>query len=459
MIARDPGSYRDPAGFVYRRDGRLLRQVERTPAFDWPALRDSGLLARLAERGLLVGSREVGLDLAAEPGAAAVLELDELGFISYPYEWPAGALRDAALLTLEVERCANEAGFTLRDASPYNVTLRGATPVFIDQLSFEPLVPGRPWAPYLQFAEGFLAPLALAVHREPALASALLRARLDGIELPLAASLLPARTRLSLGLATHLHLHARAVARAGSSSGRGARATLAPRARAHLLAHLRTTIEGLSPRAAGTVWADYEGNTSYTDPASAAKELAVARAVEDAGARVVWDLGANAGRYTRVALGEGAERVVALDVDPGAVERHYRRLRAGGEERVTPLVVDLANPGPALGWALAERRSLWERADAELVLALALVHHLAIGANVPLGEVAALFARLGEHLLVEWVPPDDPMVRRLLADRPDVFGARYTEEAFRSAFGARFETLRDEPLPESERRLLHLRRR
>jgi ribosomal protein L11 methylase PrmA len=226
---------------------------------------------------------------------------------------------------------------------------------------------------------------------------------------------------------------------------------------ATLVESLRGTVEGLDWTPVGTVWADYAEHTSYDDAATAAKEAAVAAALAAIGGRRAWDLGANTGRYSQIAADRGY-RVVALDVDPGAVERHYRHLRQVARGDILPLLADLANPSPAQGWGSAERASLLARADADVVLALALVHHLAIGANVPLPMIAALFARLAPHAVVEFVPKEDAMVRRLLASRRDVF-EDYTLAGFREAVAGSFEIATETPVEGTARTLVHLVRR
>ncbi len=227
--------------------------------------------------------------------------------------------------------------------------------------------------------------------------------------------------------------------------------------RAALIDSLRGVVKGLDWSPAGTEWADYTERTNYTDEAASAKETAVATMLAAAGAGVVWDLGANTGRFSRIAA-DGGRRVVAFDIDPAAAERHYRALRAAGDEHILPLVMDLANPSPALGWATSERRSLLERADADAVLALALVHHLAISRNVPLPEIARLFARLAPHAIVEFVPKEDSMAQRLLATREDIF-PEYTLDGFRRAVAPAFEIVAETPIGGSLRVLFHLRRR
>ncbi len=226
---------------------------------------------------------------------------------------------------------------------------------------------------------------------------------------------------------------------------------------ATLIDSLQGTIEGLDWTPAGTAWADYADHTSYDDAATAAKADAVRSAVRSIGGRRAWDLGANTGRYSRIAA-EAGYRVVALDVDPAAVERGYRAIRAEGRADILPLLADLTDPSPALGWGSVERASLLDRIDADVILALALVHHLAIGANVPLPMIAALFARLAPHAIVEFVPKEDAMVQRLLASRRDVF-ADYSGEGFRAAFAPWFEVVTETAIEGTSRTLIHFRRR
>ena len=385
-IRPDPGSWRDPYGFVYRRDGALLRQVNRVAAEEWTAAEAAGLFGRLQTAGLLIQHDVASIDLAAEPDRAlAVIRPEPVPFISYPYEWTFGQLKAAALLTLQVQEQAMAAGFELRDASAYNVQFLRGRPVFIDTLSFRRAQPGAPWIAYRQFCEHFLAPLALMAQRDIRLGG-MLRDHLDGIPLDLAAALLPGRSRLSLGLGSHVHLHARAQRRHADrpeSAAQASARTMSPTRQAALLDSLRRVIEGLSWTPAGTEWADYGTASSYDDASAARKDVIVAELLAAARPAVVWDLGANAGRYSAIAAGV-AERVVALDIDPAASERHWRGLQASGETRILPLLQDLANPSPALGWDARERRSLFERAEGATLMALALVHHLAIGRNVPL---------------------------------------------------------------------------
>ena len=458
--ARDPGSYRDPAGFVFRRDGEVYRQIASTFAEDWETYLESGLHERLVADGLALAFEDVDPSLAAEPPAFRVIRPEQLELISYPYEWSFGMLQDAALATLRAQSLALESGLSLRDASAYNIQFRGNRPVLIDSLSFERAEPDRPWVAYRQFCEHFLAPLALMARVDVRLGG-LLRDHRDGIPLDLAARLLPARTRLSLGLGPHIHLHARAQRQhaADGTTDAKSEATMSAKRLATLIESLRDTVAGLSWEPAGTTWAEYADDNSYDDEATAAKVAAVRAALESAGGKRAWDLGANTGRYSREAADLGY-RVVALDIDPAAVERGYRALKSQKRDDITPLLADITDPSPALGWGSAERTSLLERieAGADVILALALVHHLAIGANVPLPMIAGLFARLARYAVVEFVPKEDAMVKRLLSARRDVF-ADYGIDGFRTAFGLHYDIEIETPIAGTVRTLFGLRRR
>ena len=345
QASRDPGSFRDPGGFVYRRDGIVYRQIDEPAIADWTAFLASGLAERLIAKGRLIAHEAVPLDRAATATARAVIRPEPIEFISYPYEWTFGELQDAALLTLDVQLEALAAGWTLRDATAYNVQFRDAKPILIDSLSFAPLEDGAPWIAYRQFCEHFLAPLALMARTDVRL-SRLLRADPDGIPLDLAAELLPWRTRLNLGLLSHVHLHARAQGRyaAADDAGSTARSVRIDRKRlVALVQNLRSTVAGLRWKPAGTEWAEYADHTSYADAATASKGSLVEAFLAQTGARSVWDLGANTGRYSRLAADAGRS-VLAFDIDPAAAERNYRQVRSEGRTDILPLV---RSPDPA----------------------------------------------------------------------------------------------------------------
>lgn len=451
-VAVEPGSFRDPSGFVFTRGDALLRQVQDSYREEYDSLMHSGLYASLVDAGLLIPHVEVELDAAPRNGAYRVLQPERVPFVSYPYEWCFSELRDAALTTLRVQREAIRFGMSLKDASAYNIQFVRGKPVLIDTLSFERFDESRPWVAYGQFCRHFLAPLALMAHTDVRLGR-MLRMFIDGLPLDLASRLLPWRTRLDPRLLVHVHLHGAAERRALSESA--ARPVPAHRMGRAALMGMLDSLEAAVCRQtwkpSGTVWADYYASTNYTDAAMAGKRRIVSEMLDAISPtpRTAWDLGANTGVFSRLAAERGMT-TIAWDIDPAAVEQNYLACRADGETRVLPLLQDLTSPSPDLGWALRERKSLTGRGPADVVLALALVHHLAIANNVPLDRVAGFLRSMGRWLVVEFVPKEDSQVQRLLAAREDIF-RDYTLTGFEQAFSAHFRVIRRVAVPESAR--------
>jgi len=338
----------------------------------------------------------------------------------------------------------------LKDASAYNIQFHSGRPILIDTLSFELYQEGLPWVAYRQFCQHFLAPLALMAQRDVRL-SQLLRVYIDGLPLDLASKLLPGRTRLNLGLMAHIHAHAEAQRRyAGKAveplaSGR----RMGKMALLGLVDSLETTINGLAWQPEGTEWGDYYDSTNYSPAAFEHKKQLVRQYLERIQPATVWDMGANTGEFSQLAVEAGA-LAVAFDIDPGAVEKNYLSCKANKTSNMLPLVMDLTNPSPAIGWQNNERLSLLGRAPAQVVLALALVHHLAISNNVPLPQLAAFFNSLGRWLVVEFVPKQDSQVQRLLASRQDIF-PDYRRESFETALSGYYRIHEAEEIRDSKR--------
>jgi len=451
---RIAGSFRDPSGFLFHRDGVLYRQVNSGYRDHYDLLMGSGLYQKLTEQGLLIPHEEVDIRGLPPAGAYKIIRPDLISFISYPYGWCFSQLKAAALLTLEVERIALEHGMTLKDCSAYNVQFQQGRPIFIDTLSFKRYVEGQPWAAYRQFCQHFLAPLALMSHKDICL-SQLLRIYIDGIPLDLASKLLPAATLFSPALLAHIHLHAKSQERYGGRKVDVKGLKLSRLGLYGIVDQLTSAVRGLKWRPHGTAWAGYYNDTNYTDAALKHKQELVEGYLDRLKPGTVWDLGANTGLFSRIAGRMGAE-TVAFDIDPTAVELNYLECVKEGDKNILPLVVDLVNPSPGLGWENSERLSLIQRGPADTVLALALVHHLAITSNVPLVSIASFFSSLCRSLIVEFVPKNDSQVERLLTNREDIF-TDYTQQGFEAAF-MRYFTIEDsQPIRDSQR-ILYLMR-
>jgi ribosomal protein L11 methylase PrmA len=449
-LDRVPGSFRDPSGFLFRLEGEVYRQVN--PAFreHYELMMSSGFYQAAVDERLLIEHQEIDGLVGREP-AHKVLKPIQLPFVSHPYEWSFSQLRDAALLTLELQELALKFGLCLKDASAYNVQFHRGAPIFIDSLSFEKHLEGRPWVAYQQFCRHFLAPLALMSYRHIEL-SKLLRVYIDGVPLELASLLLPFKTRLRPGLFLHLHVHSRMQQRYSDKTDAAKQAQSRQLSRTGLLGivdGLKTAIHKLNWRPAGTEWASYYEETNYSDSARDEKARLVQQYLEEAAPSSVWDLGANTGFFSRLAC-DRAIPTVAFDVDPAAVEKNYLEVRKKGEEFILPLIMDLTNPSPDLGWNGEERSSLHRRGPVDLVMALALVHHLAISNNVPLEYVARFLRGICRSLIIEFVPKSDSQVQRLLSTREDIFPS-YTREGFESAFSSCFRIRRASSIQDSDR--------
>jgi ribosomal protein L11 methylase PrmA len=449
-----PSSFRDPSGFLFSRDGTLYRQINQIYKNHYDHLMDSGLYEALTSADLLIPHEEITLDPADSTNVYKTIKPERIPFVSYPYEWSFTQLKDAALATLRIQKKALGFEMSLKDASAYNIQFRAGKPVLIDTLSFERYREGEPWVGYRQFCQHFLAPLALMAYKDVAL-NQLLRIYIDGVPLPLTSALLPHRTRWKPSLLTHIHLHAASQKRFARGPTKIRRHKMGRRAFQGLIESLESAVRHLRWRPGGTEWGEYYDALSYTSAAFEDKRQRVAEFLETAAPRTVWDLGGNTGIFARIASEKGIP-TVCFDSDPAAVEVGYRECVERRDGNLLPLLLDLTNPSPGIGWEHSERMSLIERGPVDTVLALALVHHLAISNNVPLPKLAEFFRKLCRSLIVEFVPKSDVRVRQLLATREDVF-PNYTQEQFERAFAREFEIEATARVKESERMLYLMR--
>lgn len=454
--SKQPGSFRDPSGFVFWREGTLYRQINVGYKEQFERLARSGLYDKLVESKLLVPHEDVSLAESFTEEAYRVIRPTPIPFISYPYEWCFSQLRDAALLTLEIQKRALQYGMVLKDSSAYNIQFHRGRPILIDTLSFEIYREGDPWVAYRQFCRHFLAPLALMSYRDTRLGS-MARLHIDGIPLDLASSLLPASSMFRISLLSHLHLHAKAERALSGDSTPSRKARVSARGLSALIENLESAIGSLRSKDAASDWSDYYGDHNYSATAFAQKEDLVAKFLDRSQPRTVWDLGANRGVFSRISSKRGT-LTVSLDRDHAVVEANYLQAKEAQDRNLLPLVLDLANPSPGVGWANAERDSLVARGPADTVLALALLHHLAISNNVPLPDIARFLRRLSGWIIVEFVPKEDSQVQRLLATREDVFPT-YTRAGFEHAFAPQFEVIEAVQLEGSERVLYCMRAR
>ena len=448
----EPSSFRDKSGIVFYEDNEVYRQVNKSYREEFDFLMDSGLYKKLESSRLIVPHVEV--DSIPENEAYKIIKPTKIPFISYPYEWSFSQLKQAALTTLEIQKISMEYGMTLKDASAYNIQMLDGNYILIDTLSFERYEEGQPWKAYKQFCQHFLAPLALMSHQDIRL-NGLSRIFIDGIPLDLTSKLLPFKTKTMFTLLSHIHAHAKTQKKYEDVQVDFKKRKLSKRSFMGIVQSLDSGIRKLNYTPEGTEWAEYYDKTNYSTQSFQHKKEIISRYVDSIKPTQVWDLGANTGIFSRIASGKGIP-VVAFDIEPAAVELNYLECARNDEKNILPLVLDLTNPSPGVGWENQERLSILNRGPVDTIMALALIHHLSISNNVPISKVVDFLESLCNNLIIEFVPKEDSQVRRLLSTREDVFDD-YDEDNFVREFGKKFEIVEFDKIPDTERTMYCMR--
>jgi hypothetical protein len=452
-----PGSFRDPSGHLFYKDGNIFRQINNIYKDNFNQIINSGLYKALVDENLLIPHEEIEIDgFETDDNAYKIIKPESIPFISYPYEWCFGQLKDAALITLKIQKIAMDFGMTLKDCSAYNIQFKKGKPILIDTLSFEKYREGEPWIAYRQACQHFLAPLVLMYYRDIRL-NQLFRIYIDGIPLDLASNLLPARTNFNISLFSHIHLHAKAQKHFAGKTIKVSSRKMSRLSFLGLIDSLVTVISKMNWKAKGTEWANYYEDTNYTPAAVDYKRKVIAEFLDIIKPEAVWDLGGNDGFYSRIASNRKI-MTVSFDIDPDAVQKNYIKSVRGDEKNILPLLLDLTNPSPGIGWENIERSSLIERGPVQMAFALALIHHLAISNNLPFKKISSFFSLICKSLIIEFVPKDDSQVRRLLATREDIF-PDYTKNAFEFEFNKYFKIIKSENINDSKRILYLMQRR
>lgn len=452
---RHPSSFRDPSGFVFLLGGQVFRQINRCYQQPFDHLMSSGLYQQLVAGGLLIPHAEAVAESPAPAGAYKIIKPEPIAFISYPYEWSFHQLQDAALVTLQVQQRALEFNMTLKDASSFNIQFHNGRPIFIDTLSFERFEEGKPWIAYRQFCQHFLAPLALMAYVDVRLGS-MLAQHLDGIQLDLASAMLPWRTYGRLSLLSHIHGQAKAKTYFSQSQKPEKPYFISRFAHTALVESLRQAVRRLKPPRRATEWSGYYRETNYTAAGFAQKQEIVDSFLRQISPRRVLDLGANTGVFSFLASRQQAF-TVAGDSDALAVDLLYQAVKRQEERNLLPLVIDVTNPTPGVGWENAERMPFRGRGGFDVVLCLALVHHLALRQNLSLAQIARFLSSFSPWLIVEFIPKEDSQARRLLARKTNLF-LEYSQGHFLAAFQQHF-TVHQQLSVRDSRRTLYLMKR
>jgi SAM-dependent methyltransferase len=457
--AVDSGSFRDRDGRIYLHDDRVFRGISEGALESLRKLESTKFYNKFLQQESLVSSELLSTENVPLPAEikdqwAGFIEHGCIAVISYPYEWTFGMLRDAALLQLDLVEAAILEGMTLKDATPYNIQFDGGKPVFIDIASFEPLPDGAPWAGYRQFCEMFLFPLMLQAYKGIHF-QGMMRSSIDGIDVQTAARLFSLRDRFRSGVLTHVWLQSKLDSRYGSTQ-QNVRTDLKSAGfnREMILANvrkLRKLVGKLNWHGKGSEWGGYEEFHNYSESDHQLKEQFIEESVSGSQASIVWDVGCNTGQFSKIAA-RHAKQVLAMDLDHFAVERLYREAKETGLSRILPLVQNIADPSPNWGWRNRERRDLQSRARPDLILCLALIHHVVISANVPMEEFVSWLAEQSGQLVIEYVSRSDDKVEALLRNKEDRY-SDYSQEGLEKNLGKHYRVVKQLELESGNRHL------
>ena len=462
-ISQDPGSFRDPLSRVFVGDDRVVRAFTQEGAKDITAVWGRKSIQGALQSGELIESNIVepsSVGLSA-PWTSAMTH-PMLPFISYPYEWTFSMLKDAALLQLKLTRETLADGIGLKDATPYNVQFIGSRPQFIDAGSFERRRKGDPWYGYKQFCEMYLYPLMmqgyLGVQYQP-----YLRGSVNGISPETMRKLLPASIRHPRkGRLTHVVLHAAASTRFADSDTDVKKATAKAGMNAQVLdatmRKLENIVRKLNLGDKKSTWSNYSERGHYLESSLDEKQKFVRDAVASAPRKQVWDIGCNDGVFSRIASAH-SDYVVAMDADPLVVDRLYNTLKAEKNDKILPLYVDLTDSGGGVGWRGLERPGVFHRGHPDIVMALAVIHHMAITFNVPIASQLDMFRDLSPELIIEMPHADDPMVRKLLQNKRDGIHDDFNLENFERLLAERFDIKSKMLLAGGTRTIFHATRK
>jgi ribosomal protein L11 methylase PrmA len=439
VFKRDEGSFRDPSGYVFSDGRRIIRTVQPAGLEAFTAARNNGVYEKAISAGLMLSFEEVKLvenpylfEGARGEHPAVILEQPKLKMVTYPYEWTFGQLKDAAIAHLDLQITLIKEGFELSDASAFNMQFHAGKFVHVDLLSIRKYQKGMPWEGYNQFCRHFLFPLLLDSKLEVSF-NAMTRASLEGISVSDINKLLPLHIKAtSLNTFLHVVLHNKSIQSASSTASCKNPTTLpyfSDRKYLSILDGLRDWISSLDSKAhKHSYWEEYAKNNSY-DQLERERKLAFVRdTVRNWGCESTADIGGNSGDFSIAALEGGSKNVYLIDSDLGALNVAYSRTVSGHPD-LLPIVANWADMPPAQGWLAKERKALSARLKCDCVLALAIIHHICISANIPMREFISSIFSVAQKVVLEFVPKSDPMVQGLLTHRKDVFGD-YTEENF-----------------------------
>ncbi|MDD4875871.1 MAG: hypothetical protein PHQ86_01885 [Dehalococcoidales bacterium] len=429
-MQEEKSSFRDPVSKVFNNGNNIYREIYPPYFNEYNKLMNKGLYDELTDCNLLIPHSLIGSRIDKITIIPRMIT-----FISYPYEWCFSMLKSAALNTLAINRIAMEHGMMLKDASAYNMQWDHGSMVLIDTCSFMTYEAGMPWGAYRQFLQHFLYPLVLMAYKDASFGK-LSQSYMDGIRAKLAIKLLPGKLRFHPGMLAHVYAQS-----LNFTVNPNRKVIMSRMALDALLNNLFNLIRSLEYKTRSD-WTNYSDGDSYSPAAKKSKD----NIIVNLSSKYLYnrvDLGCNTGEYSRSAL-------LAVDSDHDCIEYVFEK-----REDNLPLIIDLCNPTPAIGWGNTERKSFWDRVHVENIMALALIHHLCVGNNVPLSYVAELFSQHCKNLIIEFVPLEDPKAKLLLGKKNI---PPYSLEIFKSEFSKWFNIVGEYPIEDSLRTIYVMER-
>ena len=455
----DPGSFRDPSGHVFYEKNKVFRSVNYSYKKHYDHLIASGLYDRLINENLLVKHSEVELTQKFE-GQYKILEAEKVPFISYPYEWSFNQFKDAILLTLQIQLISVKYNMTLKDSTPFNIQFVDNKPIFIDTLSFE-LIEGDNyvWKPYKQFCEMFLGPICLMSYVDPNLNKLLIN-NINGVPLNLINKLLPLKSKFNISVFIHIVLHNILKEKGdGNSKPTKKQSIITKEKHLNFIKQLENFVSEIKLPSFGSEWGQYNEETiSEKKDYVIDKKRTIKSFLENEQYNLVWDVGSNDGFFSRILAKKYSEYLISFDIDWRCVDSNYIKCQSLKIKNVFPIILDLSNPTPPVGWMNKERSSVYERfGSPDLISCFALIHHI-INVGIPLENFMNFLCKTNKDVLIEYVPFSDPKCQIIFESRGKDF--KYpTQNEFEIILKNQFNIVAKKKLNETNRALYFLRKK
>lgn len=446
-------SYRDPSGFIFTKDNIIFRAINNIYKENYIYFMESGLYKELCSKNYIIPHEETEElnNIISDENIFKIIKPKKIPFITYPYEWCFSQLKDAAILTLKIQKIALKYNMILKDASAYNIQFLDGKPIFIDTLSFEMYNGDSTWIAFNQFTKHFIVPLILMSYKDIRL-NQLLISNIDGIPVDLANNILPISSKLNPFVFMNIKMQTKFQKKYENKDQNVVENKDINNNKDKLInlnIYLQDNLNKLKLKLKNTEWGEYYSTTNYDDISFQHKKTIVEDFINISNPTSLWDFGANNGLFTRIASNKNINSL-AFDIDPLACEFNYNQIKENNEKNILPVLFDLTNPSPSIGWANEERDSISYRDKPDIIMALALIHHLAISNNLNFDKIANYFSSLSKKLIIEFVPKEDSQVQKLLLTRKDIY-EEYNIEHFETSFSKYYKIINKKNINNSKR--------